>query len=78
MLSIDLSWYDVIFVSNLCFSDDFNLKLCQKFEREFSGQTHVFSSALLSSAHSQERPLVDGIAMSWSDLSCLYHTVWER
>lgn len=78
MLSIDLSWYDVIFVSNLCFSDDFNRRLCQKFDREFLGQTHVFSSAQLSSEHSHDRAVVDSIAMSWSDLSCLYHTVWER
>lgn len=76
MLSVNLQPHDVIFVSNLCFSDEFNERITEKLDREVVRRTHVFSSAPFSGSRSQALPALEHVVMSWSDKSTLFHALW--
>lgn len=77
MLAFDVRQYDIIFISNLCFGPDFNQKLAEKFDRELRSGTHVFSSKAIRGHRSTSLQKVDGVPMSWSPRSSLYHSRWD-
>ncbi|MFT4976028.1 MAG: hypothetical protein ACI8S6_001923 [Myxococcota bacterium] len=76
MLREDVSGYDIIFISNLCFDVDFNRRLGEKLDRELVGTVHVLSSKQVTGARSTTLPKIEGVAMSWSRGSSLFHAVW--
>jgi|TARA_B110000305_G_C19195076_1_gene518432 SAM-dependent methyltransferase len=43
----DYSDFDIIYISNLCFPDDVNIKLSKKIKKECNPSTHIFCSKQL-------------------------------
>lgn len=76
MLEYNLNNFDICIVSNLCFNDKFNQALSEKFDKELSPGTCVFSSKHIPSSKANLITIIDNVSMSWNSKSKMFQYVW--
>lgn len=69
---INLNNADIIYISNLCFSENFNIKIAHKLDKELKSGTHIFSSKPLPLTIKHTHYKTTAI-QTWSDIGQMNH-----
>lgn len=71
MLLCDISTYDIIYISNLCFNHNFNIILSKKIDKEAKNKSIIFANQdlILKRSHIKSH---FGIDQSWGKNTCMY------
>jgi SAM-dependent methyltransferase len=65
--------FDIIYISNLCFSDEINDKLSQKINKECNSGTHIFCSRPLLGLSNIPNPVIFQVPQTWTSQSNINH-----
>ena len=70
---LDSKWnyidFDIIYISNLCFSDEINKRLSEKINNECKGDTHIFCSRPLYQLSKIPPPKIFQVPQTWTSKS---------
>lgn len=75
MFEQDFGKMNIVYVSNLCFSEDTNTRLSDKINREMLGGSVVFTSKPLMFTRPVRASLVHGVKQSWNENSSVHKYV---
>jgi SAM-dependent methyltransferase len=65
--------FDIIYISNLCFSDEINAKLSEKINKECKPGTHIFCSRPLLRLSNIRNPVIFQVPQTWTSQSNINH-----